>query len=453
MSGQEASIRLINVLLALRTAGLEKSVAAGLVGFVEAHCRRIALTTIYAVAQDNNHGTSEAAGLFVGGSWLARFGDGDARYRGQRCAEKGRKLLNSRVRRLVLPDGSFSQHSLTYHRVLLDTLSVAEAWRRNVKETPFSEVSYTRAAAATRWLGAMIDPTSGDGPNLGANDGAHPYRLDASAFRDFRPCLQLASRMFLNRAALKSGPWDESAVWLGVPAEGHGRPWLDDLSSAVFPDGGYVVMGNRTGAQVLLCAPTARFRPAHADALHLDLWWNGRNLLRDGGTYAYADGGAVAKALASAVGHNTQQFDDHDQMPRLGRFLYGDWVRVIGEPAITTSAEGQSWAGSYTDIWGTRHRRTVTLRTDTLSVVDQTQGFKRKAVLRWRLAPGNWSQNETGCTSTMGRIRVESSVPIRRMSLEGGWESRHYLEKSGVPVLEVEIDQSPAVLTTTVTPF
>lgn len=451
MCGQETSIRLINALLALRMAGLEKNVGSGLVAFVEAHCRRADLTTLYAVAQDNNHATSEAAGLFVGGTWLARHGEGDARYHGQRWTEKGRKLLEDRVCRLVLPDGSFSQHSLTYHRVMLDTLSVAEEWRRYVGEAPFVEEFYTRAAAATRWLGAMIDPTSGDGPNLGANDGAHPYRLDASAYRDFRPCLQLASLLFICSAALKPGPWDESAAWLGVPAEGSVRPWLNDLSSAVFTDGGYVVMRNSTGARVLLRAPTARFRSSHADALHLDLWWKGKNLLRDGGTYAYADGGAVSKALVSVVGHNVQQFDGHDQMPRLGRFLYGSWVRVVGVPEITTNADAQSWAGSYTDVWGAQHKRTVTLRADTLSVTDHVQGFKRKAVLRWRLAPGNWLQNETGCASAMGQIRVECSVPIRRISLEGGWESRHYLEKSAVPVLEVEIDQSPAVLTTTVT--
>ncbi len=357
----------------------------------------------------------------------------------------------SRVRRLVLPDGSFSQHSLTYHRVMLDTLSIAEAWRRNVGEAPFTEDFYTRAAAATRWLGAMIDPTSGDGPNLGPNDGAHPYRLDASAYRDFRPCLQLASLLFIGSAALKSGPWDESAGWLGVPPEGTVQHWLNDSSGAVFPDGGYVVMRNRAGARVLLRAPTARFRPAHGDALHLDLWWKGKNLLRDGGTYAYADGGAVAENLASMAGHNTVQFDGHDQMPRLGRFLYGAWVRVVGMPAIATSADGQSWGGSYTDVWGAQHKRTCTLRAEALSVLDEVQGFKRTAVLRWRLAPGNWSQDETGCASAIARIRVESSVPVRRMSLESGWESRHYLEKSPVPVLEVEIDQSPAVLTTTVT--
>lgn len=451
MCGQETSLRLINALLALLMAGMRKNVGSGLVAFVEEHCRRADVTTFYAVAQDNNHATSEAAGLFVGGTWLSRYGEGDARYRGLRWAEKGRNLLEDRVCRLVLPDGSFSQHSLTYHRMMLDTISVAEAWRRYLGEAPFAEDFYRRAAAATRWLGAMIDPTSGDDPNLGANDGAHPFRLDASTYRDFRPCLQLASRLFSCSAALESGPWDESAAWLGVPAEGSARPWLNDLTSAIFPDGGYVIMRNKTGARVLLRAPTARFRPAHADALHVDLWCKGINLLRDGGTYTYADGSAVAKALASSVGHNVPQFDDRDQMPRFGRFLYGGWVRVIGVPAITTSADGQSWAGSYTDVWGAEHKRTVTLRADALSVWDQVQGFKRKAVLRWRLAPGNWSQSETGCASLMGQIRVESSVPIRRMSLESGWESRHYLEKSVVPVLEVEIDQSPAVLTTTVT--
>lgn len=450
MCGQETSIRLTNMLLALRIAELERNVGPGLGDFIEAHCRRISLTTSYAVAQDNNHATSEATGLFAGGTWLARNGSSEARSRGRRWAVKGRKLLERCVSRLILSDGSFSQHSLTYHRMMLDTLSIAEAWRRYLGEASFTKSLYTRAAAATRWLGAMIDPQNGDGPNLGPNDGSHPYHLDASSYRDFRPCLQLASLLFLSRPALEPGPWDESAAWLNVSGEGLGQPWLSDLNNTFFPNGGYVILRNEAGACALLRAPTARFRPAHADALHLDLWFKGTNVLRDGGTYSYADGG-VATALSGAAGHNIQQFDDHDQMPRLGRFLYGGWVRVVGAPAITTTADGQSWAGSYTDVWGARHRRTVILKKDALSVLDEVQGFKRKAVLRWRLAPGNWKRDETGCTSDMGRIRVESDAPVRRMSLESGWESRHYLEKSPVPVLEVEVNQSPAVLKTTVT--
>lgn len=449
MCAQETSIRLINALTALRLIGQGKN--TGLTAFVDEHCRRIDATTLYAVAQDNNHATSEAAGLFVGGAWMATHGAGDAKSRGRRWAQKGRKLLHRGVRRLVSPDGSFSQHSLTYHRMLLDTLSVAEVWRRHLSEVPLAEDFYARAAAATRWLGAMIDPSSGDGPNLGANDGAHPYRFDGSTYRDFRPCLQLASRLFMSNPALEQGPWDESSVWLGVPALVAGEPWLRDLRSAVFLDGGYAIIRNTTGARVLLRAPTARFRPAHGDALHLDLWWKGKNVLRDGGTFAYANGGVVAEELASVIGHNTPQFDDHDQMPKLGRFLYGDWMKVTGDLQISTTPDGQSWAGRCTDFWGPQHRRTVTLNTNKLSVVDQMQGFTRKAVLRWRLAPGDWSLSKTGCISSIAQVRVESSVPIRSMSLKSTWESRHYLEKSTIPVLQVELDKSPAILATTVT--
>ena len=207
-------------------------------------------------------------------------------------------------------------------------------------------------------------------------------------------------------------------------------------------------MRNSASARALLRAPTARFRPPHADALHLDFWQKGKNLLRDGGSYSYADG-TLAKALFSTLGHNTLEFDGRDQMPRLGRFLYGGWVQVFGARVVKATANEQSWSGSYTDVWNAQHKRTVRLKADELSVKDEVRGFKRKAVLRWHLAPGNWTKDDSGCASALGRICVESSAPVRRLSLSSGWESRHYLEKSAVPVLEVEIDQSPAVLTTT----
>lgn len=451
MSGQEVSIRLINTLLACHLAGLEKEVELGLVEFVQTHCSRIRATTSYAIAQDNNHATSEAAGLFVGGNWLAIHSTGRTRFQGQMWAEAGRKLLENRVAKLVLIDGSFSQHSLTYHRMMLDTLSIAEFWRKNVGERAFTATFYSRASAATRWLGAMIDPVSGDGPNLGSNDGSHAYRLTASSYRDFRPCLQLASILFLSSAALESGPWDEAAAWLHITADRAGRPWTSELGSAIFSDGGYLSMRNEAGARVLLRAPTAKFRPLHADALHLDLWWKGENLLRDGGTYSYAECGALPGLLASVEGHNAFQFDGHDQMQKLGRFLYGDWVRVAGMSDITSSEEGQFWSGSYTDAWGATQKRSVNLKANVLSVFDQVDGFKRNAVLRWRLAPADWSQEQWGCASALGRLAVESSVPIRRIGLISGWESRRYLEKSPVPVLELEVDHSPAAIKTTIT--
>ena len=40
----------------------------GLPALLAVHLKRIAPTLHYAMAQDNNHGTSEAAALFIGGT-------------------------------------------------------------------------------------------------------------------------------------------------------------------------------------------------------------------------------------------------------------------------------------------------------------------------------------------------------------------------------------------------
>jgi hypothetical protein len=44
-------------------------------------------------------------------------------------------------------------------------------------------------------------------------------------------------------------------------------------------------------------------------------------------------------------------------------------------------------------------------------------------------------------------IGVSATVPFLRGELEQGWESRHYLEKIPVPVLEVEVQQSCTLTT------
>jgi hypothetical protein len=442
--GQETSIRLINALLALRIAG-DADVAA-LAPFVLAHCRRIAATTSYAVAQDNNHGTSEAAALFIGGGWLARL---DPRGPGAGWVSEGRRLLEERVSRLVMADGSFAQHSLTYHRVLLDTLSVVEAWRQAWRGEPFSDALHERARAATRWLALMIDPETGDGPNLGANDGAHPFRLDGSAYRDFRPSLRLAAAAFGGPQASSARAPDEASRWLGVDARAAAVTPASE-SGAVLAAGGHVVLRGGPRTRAFMRAPAGRFRPPHADALHLDLWHDGTNLLRDGGTYSYAATDGAAEQLAGVTGHSTIQFDDRDQMRRIGRFLYADWIRVSGAPVIARIDGAETWSGGYRDAWGCAHRRRVALDARSLRVEDRIDGYRRSATLRWRLAPGDWRLEGLVCASALARIEVSSDVPVLAARLVTGIESRHYLERTEIPVLEVEVGQAPATLVTVV---
>ena len=103
--GQEASIRVMHLAMAAALLTQHRQSARPLQALVRAHLRRIVPTIHYAVAQDNNHGTSEAAALFIGGSWLFVLGDSE----GDNSLQLGRKWLENRAARLIEEDGSFSQ--------------------------------------------------------------------------------------------------------------------------------------------------------------------------------------------------------------------------------------------------------------------------------------------------------------------------------------------------------
>jgi Heparinase II/III-like protein/Heparinase II/III N-terminus len=444
--GQEASIRVMHLAMAYLILGPACSHTSSLCELVRLHLQRIAPTLQYAMAQDNNHGTSEAAALFIGGSWLAVMGGG-----GERWALMGRRWLENRAARLIGPNGSFSQYSLNYHRVMLDTFCMAEVWRRYLELPAFSEHWQSRAQAATEWLRHMVNPVNGDGPNVGANDGARLLQLTDTPYRDHRPSVALAMALFAGqRAYVQSGPWEHALQWLGVSMP---NAVAQPPQSHVANDGGFAVL--RCGdAMAMLRYPRFRFRPSQADALHLDLWLGSENLLRDAGTYSYNTDLKWTQYFGGTASHNTVQFDDRDQMPRLSRFLFGDWLKADIVQPLPGCAQTTNFAAGYRDGRGGQHQRQVTLRLGRLRVVDKVQGFANKAVLRWRLQPGDWRlvSSPQGLCLTLDSdsavsLSVLSSVPVLRCELVQGWESRYYFEKTPVPVLEVEIHQAGTLTT------
>jgi hypothetical protein len=438
--GQEASIRVMHLCMAAFMLQQTVRPAQGLVDLIRLHLQRIAPTISYSMAQDNNHGTSEAAALFIGGGWLSSLGLREA----IRWEKAGRKWLENRARRLINADGSFSQYSVNYHRMMLDTLSMAEVWRRHLGLPEFSGVFQSRAAAAARWLAAMVDAVFGDAPNLGANDGARLLPLTESDYRDFRPSVQLVMALFTRECAYgDDGPWNNQLAWLGV-AVPEKRAQL--AVNQVFDGGGYAVL-KRKQAMAVLRYPRFRFRPSHADALHLDLWLEGENLLRDGGTYSYNTDPEWLSYFPGTASHNTVQFDDRDQMPRLSRFLFGEWLKTEALEELVEGDEATSFGAAYTDSYGARHKRNVRLFDNRLIVQDEVSGFVGKAVLRWRLKPGMWALEGQQLSDGRYHLMVSSSVSVARIELTSGWESRYYFQKTSLPVLEVEINE-PGILTT-----
>lgn len=438
--GQEASIRVVHLATAALILRQTQRPAPGLVDLIAQHLQRIAPTLQYAMAQDNNHGTSEATALFIGGSWLSSLGHA----KGQRWERAGRKWLENRVGRLIENDGTFSQYSVNYHRVMLDTLCIAEVWRRHHALPPLTERFYRRAAAATGWLANLVEADTGDAPNLGANDGARLLPLTDTDYRDYRPSVQLASVLFAEASAYAAeGSWDLPLAWLGLDRPAAMRDWQ---CSQDYTQGGLAVM-RRGQAMALLRYPRFHFRPAQSDLLHLDLWHNGENLLRDGGSYSYNTELEWQEYFPGVDAHNTVQIDGRDQMPRLSRFLFGAWPKVRDRQPLSQDDDGINVAAGYRDWRRACHHRQVQLDDQGLRVVDRVSGFTDKAVLRWRLMPGIWQWQGDTLTDGRRRLTVTSSVPIARRELVDGWESRYYSHKSPLPVLEVEL-QAAGTLTT-----
>lgn len=437
--GQEASIRIMNLAYCAFLLEQIDETSEALLDFIKIHLERIEPTVQYAVAQDNNHGSSEAAALYIGGSWLGRNGYSV----GEKWAKQGKKLLENRVQKLIMDDGSFSQNSVNYHRMLLNTVVFVEVWNRRLNLDKFSDGYSKKLKLATEWLFLMIANQSGDVANIGANDGSNILSFTNANYRDFRPTVQLASILFFNKVVWKNDrQLDAAAKWINlkIPNEK-----LVLSHSKVFEKGGYVVLSNNN-VKVIMRLPKYKFRPSQSDALHLDLWCNNENILRDAGTYSYNTEDVLSNYFPGTRAHNTVEFDDRDQMPRIGRFLFGDWLNTKLKKDKNIE-ERLEYSSQYKNRSGHYHRRNIHLKNDRLEIVDQVVGFREKAVLRWRLSPGDWSFRDNQISNGKIALKIVCNTKIQRMEVVEGEESRYYLLKTGLPVLEIEIRQAGEIKT------
>ena len=440
--GQETSIRVMHLCVAVLLLKQEKTLNPSFIVFLKQHLERIEPTLLYAMAQDNNHGTSEATALYIGGLLLVESGEERL---GKRYTSKGRYWLENRVKRLIEVDGSFSQYSVNYHRVMLDSYCLCEVFRKRFQQESFSNKLYARLEAATTWLYSFTQSENGDVPNIGANDGAKLIPLTDTHYRDYRPSVQLASALFLKEFKYPVDDKYHQVInlilgfdqKLGVNAS---------LKSELFSDGGYAFLKNDNSSLYLRC-PSFKFRPGQCDVLHLDFWLNGQNILRDGGSFSYNTDDKWLTYFSGVESHNTVQFDERNQMPKLSRFLYGNWLKTKILSSDFTNVSNQAITASYTDGWQAQHKRSINLESNKLIIIDDVSGFKQKAVLRWRLIPGDWVINGNTISNGVVSILIESNEVINRLVLTQGWESRYYLRKTQLPVLEVEIND-PGNITT-----
>ena len=84
------------------------------------------------------------------------------------------------------------------------------------------------------------------------------------------------------------------------------------------------------------------------------------------------------------------------------------------------------------------------------TITDTCWGFKNQALLRWRLCPGEWELKGHSLTCHMATLRFFSNQPIKSLQLVSGWESRYYGAKTLIPVLELQFNEAPATIITSI---
>ena len=410
------------------------------------HAERIPPTLAYARAQHNNHLVSEALGLYTAGLALPDHP------RAQEWTSAGWRWLNEALQTQIAPSGAYAQHSTNYHRLVLQLALWVDALRRTQAQD-WQPLTLDRLAAASHWLLKLCDPFSGQVPNLGHNDGAWFLPLAVSPYADYRPTLGAAWRAFSGEspfppgpqgrtAALEvgglgelgdvshlptppnssfpaagrairadsqplsapfpPGPWDETALWLGLEAvvgpPQKARPDTADPDCLRASDG-------QSWAYLRLARFTSR--PAHADQLHLDLWWKGINLAQDAGTYRYNAPPPWENALTHTAVHNTLTLNGLEQMTRAGRFLYLDWAQASMKRTFTEDSRLQQVISShngYSRRLGLIHQRQVICEDWRWIILDEVKRFRSiaqiSARLHWLLPDLPWemeSQAEEVC--------------------------------------------------------
>ncbi|NJC26124.1 alginate lyase family protein [Neolewinella antarctica] len=361
LCSQEISLRLLNWLFALyyyqdsaaltqvRWERLTQSIYGQLLHVrANIHFSRIAVR--------NNHAITETLMLYVGGLLFPSF-PGAAEWK-----HRGKAWFEEEIAYQVYDDGTFIQHSHNYHRVLVQLLSYATAISGANGER-FSDKVHDRASLTLNYLYQCTQPENGELPNYGSNDGALFFPLADQGYRDYRPQLNGLSQLLHGTMPFPEAGTEEAA-WLSVVSKGVSATGADKALSQQktnrFPNGGIYTFRDGNTFTSLHCQ-TYHDRPAHADNLHLDLWTDGVNLLRDGGTYRYNTDPDKLKFFMGSASHNTVMLGDHDQMLKGSRFIWFNWTT-----ALTASLLEEDGAYHFTgriaafkELGGVWHNRTV----------------------------------------------------------------------------------------------
>ena len=241
----------------------------------------------------------------------------------------GRKWLEQEVNYQIYDDGTFLQFSMNYNRVLVQLLSFGISITEKNKK-PFSNTFYTKAYKTLNFLYQCLQNENGYLPNYGANDGALFFPFTENEYRDYRPQLNTLHHILTGKNLFHDIAIEEDCQWVKkVSSPIYDFKELKQQNGTLsFEDGGYSICRTNTSFTFIRCG-NHKDRPSHADNLHIDIWVNGKNILRDSGTYKYNTEKKILNYFTGTKGHNTVVVNDQSQMLKGSRFIWFFWTNSL----------------------------------------------------------------------------------------------------------------------------
>ncbi len=447
--GQECAIRLMAMCFAFygladaKASTIERRIK--LVTAIAVHAERIEKNITFSIFTRTNHALSESAGIYTAGTLFPEF-----KHSGH-WVKLGKKIFTSEGLKQIYPDGSYIQHSMNYHRLMLqDFLWVMRLGQLNGDS--FCKELASRVRKAVDFLYQMQDGENGQTPNYGNNDGALIIPLNSCDYLDYRPVLQAANYLFNKTRLYEPGAWDEDLLWFFGSKALESPLKLVRHTSKAYKHGGYYTIRDKDSWAMMRCH-SYKNRPAHADMLHLDLWWKGQNILRDSGTFSYSCCKSWQSYFGSTAAHNTIIVDGADQMQKASRFMWFGWTksRFIARKSEELDSiqiiKGEHY-GYRTKKGKVTHRRCVLSFEDPYwLIVDDLLGLgTHKVELYWQLGEYDYEliSNKLIMQTDRGPVCIailDSADKGKCKCFKGrddapaGWQSLYYGSRQAAPVL------------------
>ncbi|MDQ2720955.1 MAG: heparinase II/III family protein [Bacteroidota bacterium] len=287
------------------------------------------------IAVRNNHAITETLTLYLTGLLFPQY-PGAASWK-----QNGKKWFEEEIAYQVYEDGTFLQFSMNYHRVVIQLLNWAIVLAEKNNEL-FAPIVFERAKRSLEFLRTCMIDQNGYLPNYGANDGALFFKLNDAAYRDYRPQLNaLATALKIDLSFPGSY---EDIHWYGLENKVL-KTWKPADGIHRFNTGGYYIIREPDTLTFIRCGKY-KDRPSQADNLHLDIWYNGENILMDAGSYKYNTDEKTLRYFMGTASHNTVMLGDHDQMKKGPRFIWYNWSQCTINTELIETKETFRFKGT-----------------------------------------------------------------------------------------------------------